>query len=146
MEKIKFRSAHYNFDGTFNGFSYWGAIDRFGNIDTTSKGFASPTTRSGTERKYEEFFTGYLDKNGVELFEGDIYQVDFSSHYWIFVIKRLKEGNNLFGQLIEDNLSTDKNDENYTFEKRTFENGRFDNIIGSKCTVIGNIHEHSKLF
>lgn len=74
MREIKFRSAHYNFDGTFNGFSYWGYIDQFGK--STMDTFCSPTSRSGTERKFEEQFTGHLDTLSNPIYEGDVNQDD----------------------------------------------------------------------
>jgi hypothetical protein len=72
MINIKFRSAHYNLDGTFNGFTYWGKIDQYGN--TSDDTFCSPTSRSGTTRVVDEMFIRKL-KNEKELYEGDIVSV-----------------------------------------------------------------------
>lgn len=80
MEKreLKFRSAHYNHDGTFNGFTYWGMIDLMGRHSEDS--FVGPTTRSGTIRKYEDQYTGKSDSQGNELYNGDI--VEFDAVEW----------------------------------------------------------------
>lgn len=124
MDKIKFRSAHYNYDGTFNGFSYWGAIDRFGNIETTSNGFASPTSRSGTERKFEEQYTCIKDKLGKEIFEGDILERSTGERGKIIY-------NELFGMYDFSSLQREFNSPLYN--------------VRSDSKVIGNIHQNPEL-
>lgn len=79
MREIKFRQwSEQN-----KKFFYWGYVDRSFSSPTTVNGVAVPTP--------SEQFTGLLDKNGVEIYEGDILE-----HSWKpmgkaeLIIKRLK--------------------------------------------------------
>ena len=62
MREIKFRQPLLNRDMTFNKFHYWGIMtDSFVGREM-----------SGREKGDDQQFTGLLDKNGKEIYEGDI--------------------------------------------------------------------------
>jgi len=87
-------------------------------------------------------YTGLHDKNGVEIYEGDIYKITLGRHYWIYEVKAIggQFGNTLFGILICDNVTTRGDSYTYTFmETRDFVHG------GKDCEVIGNIYENLQL-
>lgn len=125
MREIKFRSAHYDYQDRFVKFTYWGFINHKGESSTDC--FTSPGSISGTQRKYEEQYTGLKDKNGTKIFEGDILSLDNGYDRWIIEysgcgFKGVPSGNNNLGKgyLLNNN--------NYL-----------------QFNVIGNIHEHKHL-
>lgn len=73
MREIKFRVPHYTFDEKFVRFSYWGRLKR--------GEFASPAMISDAPLKTaDEQYTGLHDKNGKEIYEGDIVAIGEEGH------------------------------------------------------------------
>ena len=70
MKQVKFRRPHYDREGNFSHFSYWGKISF--NKDFSESSFTSPTFNSKCTYKEDEQFTCAKDKNGIEIFSGDI--------------------------------------------------------------------------
>lgn len=73
MEKIKFRSAFFDFQGNFVCFRYWGFLDHKDQYD--ARCFKSPATIGGCKRKYEDQFTGlteYKHLDGKDVYDSDI--------------------------------------------------------------------------
>jgi uncharacterized phage protein (TIGR01671 family) len=66
MNVIKFRQPTFN-RGEFSGFHYWGFIN--------DQNFTSPIPPIDKAQKDSQMFTNLHDKNGVEIFEGDVVAV-----------------------------------------------------------------------
>lgn len=128
QREIKFKRAHF-FDEQktkFSHFSEWGV-----NINDTV--FTSPSTNNVVLYFTDFQYTGLKDKNGNEIYEGDI-----ALHFGKFK-RECKFNNGAFGYEADLGewgfISYDSNRYNLGFE-----NGKL-----MKCEVIGNIYENPEL-
>jgi hypothetical protein len=75
MDGIKFRSAHYDYDGKFVIFTYWGRLNHKDEIINDFSCFKSPSSVNGTSIKSDDQYLGIKDNKGVEVYNGDIVSV-----------------------------------------------------------------------
>ena len=94
-------------------------------------------------------FTGLTDKNGKEIFEGDIVRWCLGKHYWEAVIATVpnNKSNTLYAMETFHNCTTDLTNECYTYERSNSRNGIRNDIeyLSERVEIIGNIHETPEL-
>jgi uncharacterized phage protein (TIGR01671 family) len=119
MREIKFRTAILLADKSFSRFHYWGFIKNV---------FISPISLNNKIKQSlnEQQFTGLTDKNGKDIYEGDICEV-----------KGTKRQGTYMSQVIYYNQGFTLKD-NYTYLNN-------DSCLLVGVTVIGNIHENPEL-
>lgn len=126
MREIKFRQPVFNRDGSFSHFHYWGWISE-GN-------FVSPLSMTHRVDGIKgDQFTGLSDKNGVEIYEGDVLN-------WLAIEKKTGR------KVVDENVVVKWQD--YGARYIVNLNGMDENLFQNRTRmweVIGNIHEHPHL-
>jgi uncharacterized phage protein (TIGR01671 family) len=96
-------------------------------------------------------YTGLKDKNGIEIYEGDILKQTFGRHYWIYRVQQSTSeqfGNNLWAIQLKNNLTTNKievgeYDAVYTYQEQEAEPSSWNHCPSGRYTeVIGNIYQN----
>ena len=84
MKDIKFRQAIFTRNGQFHSWHYWGFI---------SDGLSvSPEINLSTHQQAQERsqqYTGLKDKNGKEIYEGDILRGNYFKHTKLYEVREL---------------------------------------------------------
>lgn len=106
-------------------------VDTNGNLYQFSKntGYGQAITYLDNKHIVLMQSTGFFDKNGKEIFEGDIVQYSDGEYSFTGVVE-----NSVFGIYVESKY------DNYNFEDFSDENTR-----KSDVTIIGNIYENKEL-
>ena len=126
---IKFRCPHFgNVTKKFEYFTYWGRIDQKGNPSNDC--FTSPSTSSHTTRGEDQQFTRLHDKNGREIYEGDICD---SGNGNLAPITFNNGGFEWHGEPLGWNFEPDED-----YKPTVFDTTKW-------CEVKGNIYEHPEL-
>lgn len=122
MHTIKCRVPWYRGNKKFDHFSYWGRI--------SNDIFQGPSSCNFATAKDDEQFTGLRDKNGKEIYEGDI--VHGTTRYFI----KEQTGIVCFGGM----SFNFHNDDGWFY---TVTNHNIESL--PEIEVIGNIHENPEL-
>lgn len=146
MREIKFRAQQ--FDHGKHGFQYGSyATDNKNYHAIIKESKSSPDEMHNILINPETLgqFTGLTDKNGVDIYEGDVVKAVSCNHYWLSVISadNGKNGNtNLYAMEFCNNLASCEFEETYTYERQ---NSTRRNDINNRMEIIGNIHSNPEL-
>lgn len=133
--EIKFRQPIFDFNGTFREWFYWGIFHTDDNRQVTHPlGLHYQGNTCITDPRLSQQFTGLLDKNGKEIYKGDIIKaftddptlVEWHSGAFGYLVCK--------GKGYEYFVSFSQN-LHFAFEKNKSEN----------IEVIGNIYENPEL-
>ena len=133
MREIKFRQPLF-LNGKFHKFHYWGFL--------REDEFAGVVPPIDEAKKNSQEYTGLKDKDGKEIYEGDIIKEQVNQCVWFYLITTVGSlGNNLFAVTKWRNFTVVDGE---TIMGSYFEDGNW-NYISSTCEVIGNIYENPEL-